>query len=102
MKLAIRTIDRALKKLYQLESKLRAESFLLEKPVKHALQAANREMRGTLFVRSNPENFQDLSLGIFLSDPVKRELSSYSHWKKGEWNSDQWAAFLVAAEEVSH
>lgn len=102
MKLAVRTIDRALKRLYELPCALRAESFLLNKPIPHAALAANREMHGTLFVRSNSENPSDLTLGIYLAEAVQSELSDLKKWEKGSWTSDQWAAFLVAAEEVSH
>jgi hypothetical protein len=59
-------------------------------------------MRGTLYVLSNSEKPGDLTLGIYFTEKVKEELDNFWEWKPGNWTASQWAAFLVAAEEVSH
>ena len=94
MKQAVRKIDRALKRLYNLEGRYRAEDFLIQKPVADSQQ-------GALFVQKESES-NDLQVGIYLSREVYKELESFREWRPREWSRDQVSAFTVAAEEVSH
>lgn len=99
MKAVIRQIDRALKRLYHLDSAHRAEDFLLSRPIE-TLAAGSSDLHGALYVRAGIAS--ELSLGIFLSEKVTRELSSFAFWRSKHWSHSQIAAFTVAAEEVSH
>lgn len=100
---AIRSMDRALKRLYNLEPGYRAENFLVSRPV-NVKAAGNADFKGALYVRTNPwaESVADLSLAIYLSEPVVEELASFRSWRTSLWSRAQIAAFTVAAEEISH
>jgi hypothetical protein len=99
MKSAVRQIDRALKRLYNLESQYRAEDFLLSRPVSSQSKVGNADLRGALYVRGEA---QELSLGIYLSEAVTHHLSTFKAWRHRKWSRDQIGAFTVATEEISH
>ncbi len=94
MKPVIRKMDRALKRLYNLEHPLKAEAFLITQPI---LPAAGQ---GAFFIQSRPG--EELEVGIFLDSTVRKQLSQLRRWNPAKWNTPQLGAFAVAAEEVSH
>ena len=96
MKRVVRKIDRALKRLYNLETGYRAEDFLLSKPPAEGV--GNAELHGTLYVRGADN---DLSVGIYLSPGVAEGLADFGRWQY-PWKREQTAAFSVATEEISH
>lgn len=91
-------MDRALKRLYRLDSLLCAEDFLMTRPSSGAT-IANGNLKGALYVKSS-EN--DVSLGIYLSAPVRRKLTVFPKGLASEWPHDILEAYTVALEEVSH
>jgi hypothetical protein len=96
MKSAIRRIDRAIKRLYNLDAPHRAEDFLLK-------AAPSASTRDALFIHTVGEGAeQELALGISLSEPVQTQLDGFRHWRDRPWTFSQLQAFSVAAEEVSH
>lgn len=99
---AVLHIDRALKRLYNLDSDHRAERFLiLKEPATVSVRNARAAVKGhtgTLYIQKMRD---DLSVGIYLSESVRRELADFSSWN-GKWNLARTSAFSVAAEEVSH
>jgi hypothetical protein len=109
MRTVVRKIDRALKDLYRLDAKYNAEEFLIKKPyVSHVSRgiyldkmAANAALQGALFIRPG-RPASEISLGIYLSEGVRRNLLSFRRWPKSGWSWEQVDAFSVAAEEVSH
>jgi hypothetical protein len=107
MKSAVRKIDRALKNLYNLEMNYRAEEFLVEDDAPFLttrVGSAEEGFRGALLVQSHPTRGLErgLSIGIYLNEPVKRELGNFPRAWRGQWSGAQLSAFAVAAEEVSH
>ena len=55
--------------------------------------------RGALLVEGDP---RELFLGIFLSEAVAKEISSFRRWHNQPWSRDQIGAFTIATEEISH
>lgn len=116
MRPVIRKIDRALKALYNLDGSYNAEEFLIKRPLVSAVQrgvrvekAANAQLQGALFIRAAPPARKnetpsdEISLGIYLSKGVRRNLLSFRRWPGvDQWSWEQLDAFSVAAEEVSH
>lgn len=103
----IKKIDRALKRLYNIDLPYRAEDFLLENDVKTNLRVgAGRgvaeSMKGALYLKSAGKNVSELSLGIFLSPEVRETLSKLRGLNPELWTTEQMGAFTVAAEEISH
>jgi hypothetical protein len=94
MKSVIRKMDRALKRLYNLEHSHGAEAFLIHRPI---LPSAGQ---GAFFIHSRPG--EDLEVGIFLDKSIRKELSQIKLWNPTEWAIPKLGAFAVAAEEVSH
>lgn len=102
MRHAVRTIDRALKHLYNLNPSYRAEHFLVKNWVSGDVSVGSscRNFRGALLVQGDLN--EGVSVGIYLDENTRRELSSFSRWLKRDWTHSQFAAFATAAEEVSH
>ncbi len=101
----IKKIDRAIKRLYNLDLPYRAEDFLLDKDVKAQSRVGSGRgtsemMTGALYLKSTAAS--ELSLGIFLSPPVRETLSKLRGLNPEAWSSEQMGAFTVAAEEISH
>ncbi len=97
MKRTISQIDRALKSLYNLDSPLSAEDFLLAKsPAPSSVQMPP----GMLFIEPPSEKDDSLGLGIYLGPEIGQTLNALP--ESGHWNGQQLAAFGVAVEEVSH
>ena len=99
MKPVIKQIDRALKDLYLLSTPFNAEDFLLARPIQSPSIIANAHLRGALYVRPDSE---ELSLGIYLSPKISKELKRFFRWQKRDWTHSQLEAFTVATEEVTH
>lgn len=98
MRNAIIHIDRAIKDLHNLDLELNAEDFIVEVALSKQ-KVANADLQGTLYIF--PEG-DDLELGIFLSEKVRRTLAHYEKWRTTTWNGSQLQAFTVAVEEISH
>lgn len=97
MKSPISKIDRALKDLYNLDSPLQAEDFLVANPLGNQDPAPP----AALYIAPPTEAEDTLSLGIYLNPEVHRQLGSLTN-QLGAWTGGQIAAFGVAAEEISH
>lgn len=95
MKSAIRKIDRAIKQLYNIDVKFKAEHFLLKLATDEETSAI---CNGQLLIREN----EGLELAIYLNSPVRKQLSRFGSWKEIPWTTEQLGAFCVATEEVSH
>jgi hypothetical protein len=93
MKAVIRKMDRAIKRLYNLDHALGAESYLIKEPI---LPATGQ---GALFIQENQDVLQ---VGIFLDSQVRKQLSELKRWNPAAWKTPQLGAFAIAAEEVSH
>jgi hypothetical protein len=103
---AVRQIDRALKRLYNIETSLCAEEFLIfHFPTVPQKQIASKELQGALYVRRGAEepgsNELSIDLGIYLSEQVREVLENFPDWSS-PWSLEQIKAFSVACEEVSH
>jgi hypothetical protein len=94
---AVRLIDQAIKRLYQLSTPFHAEHFLMPKPLGSALKSP----RAALYIAPPTEEEDTLSLGIYLNGEIQSELESFESWGT-RWTASQTAAFGTAAEEVSH
>lgn len=94
MKTVIRKIDRALKRLYNIEHDFRAERFMISRPL------VPSAARGALFIESQTE--EALRVGIFLDESVKSRLTHFGNWNLAGWDIQKLGAWAVAAEEVSH
>src|SRR5687767_8386015 len=92
MKSIIRKIDRAIKRLYNLDSRLSAEDFLVVKP--------QPGFQGALLVHSEQPN--QISVGIYLNESVRRSLRVFPKGRSAFWSKETLSAFTVATEEVSH
>lgn len=110
MRPVVRKIDRALKRLYNLDSQYNAEEFLIKRPFVSLVSRGIRldrvvgsaRLQGALFIKSTPRSREEISLGIYLSEGVRRQLSTFRRWPDTAWSWEQLDAFSVAAEEVSH
>jgi len=103
---AVRQIDRALKRLYNIETALCAEEFLIfQFPSISKKQIASKELQGALYIRKGTDeqagDEPSVDLGIYLSPEVRQILESFSDWSS-PWTLEQVKAFSVACEEVSH
>lgn len=87
-------MDRAIKRLYNLEHPLGAEAFLITKPI---LPAAGQ---GAFFIQARQDD--ELEVGIFLDSEVRVHLSHLRRWNPSHWDLPKLGAFAIAAEEVSH
>ncbi len=98
MKSTISKIDLALKSLYNLDSPHAAEDFLVSTPLG---QSPKEAPPAALYV-APPSGAEDtLSLGIYLNPDVHSQLGNLPNGPT-EWTRSQFAAFSVAAEEISH
>jgi hypothetical protein len=110
VKTVIKTIDRAIKRLYNIDLKFKAENFVLrdDEPIvidgeeEDPTKVRSGQMHAALLVKTEGENAQELSVGIFLSHAMRDILASINHWDVGSWNHSQVSAFVAAAEEISH
>jgi hypothetical protein len=101
---AVRQIDQAIKDLYHIETQLCAEDFLLfHFPLSLKQGVPSKSLQGALYVRNSHPNHQEpeVDLGIYLSPPVREELTTFNDWGK-HWTTAQLNAFCVACEEISH
>ena len=98
MKRAIAKIDRAIKRLYSLEHDHRAEDFLVRHPIDGA-RIGNSDLQGALYLQGDA---RDVSIGIYLNESVRDTLTHYPQWSHSRWSTDQFNAFAIATEEVSH
>lgn len=107
MKAIVRKIDRALKRIYNLENRYWAERFLL-RGHNHAIAKHHANLQGAIFVQGGSLEqltgtaSDDLSVAIYFSEPVRKELSDHTKWRTTEWSQQQMSAFAVATEEISH
>jgi hypothetical protein len=108
MKAIIRKIDRALKRIYNLETHYWAERFLLRGPLRE-FTARNAGLQGAVLVQNGrignikeTDQTEDLSVGIFFSEKVKKELLAIRRAHVKTWTTEQMQAFAVATEEISH
>ncbi len=93
----ISQIDLALKSLYNLDSPLSAQDFLLAR----SPAPANVNLPpGMLFIEPPTERDESLGLGIYFRPEIGRTLDALP--ESSHWNGQQLAAFGVAVEEVSH
>lgn len=104
MRKVIRQFDRAIKKLYNLESTHRAENFLIEpsSPKARAIPELATEQQGAVIVKYTSGDAENVDLGIFLGEPVKKALSQIEKLTPEKWLGEQAQALSVAAEEISH
>lgn len=93
----ISQIDLALKSLYNLDSPLSAQDFLL---AQSQAPAGAGLPPGMLFIEPPTEKDDSLGLGIYLRPEIGRTLDALPEVR--HWSGPQLAAFGVAAEEVSH
>jgi len=93
MKLVLRRIDRAIKRLYNLEFKPSVEQFLVTLP--------DSKRQGVLLLAQYPEQ-DSLELGIHLSKNVRGSLATFPKGRWGDWPSEKLQAFTVVTEEISH
>lgn len=56
---------------------------------------------GALYIEPPTPEEDTLSLGIYLNPSVQTALDDFPKWAR-QWNAQQFAAFGLAAEEVSH
>ncbi len=108
MKSAIKKIDRAIKKLYNIDLPYHAEDFLVSQEVKKQVQlragkTENEALRGALYLHSgtSEESSRELSLGIYLSETVRSQLSKLRPDPR-LWSASEMGAFTIATEEISH
>jgi hypothetical protein len=108
MKRVVRKIDRAIKQIYNLEHEFQAEDFLVLDDYADERVASGKAVElgldGALLIRHQKRNEPDeeITLGIYLSESVRLQLSTFPHWEKCPWSNTQLKAFTVATEEVSH
>ena len=103
---AVSQIESALKNLYNIESKFCAENFLITHFPPNAIKrAGSRDFEGALYIQQSAIDEKDkeisIELGIYLSNSVREQLETFSHWAT-PWTLDQLKAFSVASEEISH
>lgn len=96
MKNTVRRIDRALKKLYALDTAYCAELFLLDRRPRDA----DASERAAVYLRANDSN--ELSVGIYLDPPLLKDLKSVRYGDVFSVPPKQLDAFSVVTEEVSH
>lgn len=107
MKAIVRKIDRALKRIYNLDNHFWAERFLLRGP-SQVIARRHAGLQGAIFVQGgslqdlSAVDGDDLAVAIYFSDPVRKELSDKKKWKSTDWSASQMSAFAVATEEISH
>jgi hypothetical protein len=93
MKTALRTIDKALKDIYQIDARFPAEDFVAH--------YASLKVPGALLIKETGDN--DREVGIHLCESIQKELSLYSPLlSPQDWTYGLLNAFSVAAEEISH
>ena len=104
IKLAVRNIETALKKLYNIECHRHAEDFLIPEPLPEAKAMGDRYYRGALLIQKTDDTSADnhFAVGIYFNEPVRRELGAFPKWFLRTWSKSQLEAFMVATEEVSH
>ncbi|MCB0404172.1 MAG: hypothetical protein KDD51_05250 [Bdellovibrionales bacterium] len=107
---AIRTIERALSEIYNLDTSLRAEDFLVTVPPSRAGTVSSgktfESMHGAIYVHYDEAAAQDeepqVDIGIFLSESLIETLGSTSIECPATWNEAQSHAVAIAGEEISH
>lgn len=97
---AVSKIDHALKTLYQLTHRLQAKDFLVKISQSSESKVSNRLGKGSLLI-SQPK-VDDLEIAIYLHPKILDVLSHFSKWPRSEWTFEQFEAFTVAVEEISH
>ena len=100
MRSAIGEIDFAIKDLYALSAKYKAEHFVIRDV--HAEHAIGTRAATAALVVQDRAAEDELCLGIYLSTPVQKVLSDFRHWEHQRWTAKRVGAFLIAVEEVSH
>jgi len=93
MKLVLRRIDRAIKRLYNLEFAPSVERFLVSVP--------GSKRPGALLL-SKPTDEESLEMGIHLSAKILRTIHQFPKGQWGEWPMEKLQAFSVVTEEISH
>lgn len=104
--LAIQEIDRALKRLYNLNDNYCAEEFLIKYcPVNAQRKAGSKDLKGAVYIQPVEPSANtaepSVDIGIYLSDDIRMNLESFTGWST-PWSQSQLQAFAVASEEVSH
>lgn len=99
-------IDRAIKKLYNIETSLCAENFLIDSfPDKSIRKVSSKNIEGALYIKQNSPKMDSedtsIDLGIYFSPGVYEELRNFPRWNH-PWTLSQLQAFSVVCEEVSH
>jgi hypothetical protein len=109
--MVIKIVDRALKRLYNIDPKFKAENFLLQTEDSeveesdgdtNSFSVPSGRMHAALLVRADLGNTNDFSLAIYLSHALREKLKSISHWDVGSWDHQQVSAFVTLTEEISH
>ena len=98
MRQVITNIEDALKRLYLIDTPYSAEHFLLPSET-DATSVASATQQGALLIKGTHD---DLSVGIFLSPEIRRILAGITDWNPNQWSHEEFQAFMVAAEEISH
>ena len=93
MRSVLRRIDRAIKRLYNLEFKPPVEHFLVSIP--------DTKRPGALLLAQYPEQ-DSLELGIHLSQKIRGSLETFPKGRWAEWPTEKLQAFTVMTEEISH
>ncbi len=92
MKSVLRRIDKAIKRLYNLDFSRSVEEFLVVLP--------QAKQPGALLVAHAPD--KTLEMGIHLGPTVRKGLKSFPRGLWVEWPRETLQAFTVATEEISH
>lgn len=92
MKSVLRRIDRAIKRLYNLD---------FSRPVEHFLVSLPGSRKDGALLLAQPDR-NSLELGIHLSDTVRDSLRQFPAGQWVSWSGESLQAFTVATEEVSH
>ncbi len=106
----IRQIEQALHQLYHFELRVPAEFFLIDVMPNEGFAIAGskwggQDWQGALLVyneEQSPDEEPEISLGIYLSEGVRTHLETLEAKSPDDWSHDEVAAFLTAAEEISH
>jgi hypothetical protein len=105
VKKIISKIDRAVKRLYNIDFKFKAENFLLHEDADPEVNdglVESGKMDAALVLKTMSEKPADVSLGIFLNSALRDILPSLKGWHVEKWNHEQVSAFITTSEEISH
>ncbi|MCB0419101.1 MAG: hypothetical protein H6617_00270 [Bdellovibrionaceae bacterium] len=105
----VRSIEKALSEIYNLDLPVRAEDFLLVQPTAGTVVSSGKNfesMHGAIYLQYNEAaevaDEPQLDVGIFFSDSLRETLNSTPIDKPHAWSEAQSHAVAIAGEEISH